>query len=531
MKKLITLLVLSMCVVAAQAKTFLDKTNTDQLNYRVLDPGQISWNEEDDSAILYIGSPSEVKNLHVADPTAIRGYRSKDITDELTINASANMTSELSNTVKWVSSAQDVYHYEYIDLEHKQGGVKYNGTTWDNADPWVTGIYVHNSDDTYTPVSIPVGTWISGTNCDENVQYAYQRKYVLLTAEVISRSVPIEYLDYVYEESQPAGLTDMQPIQTERSVTYNGRRATVEVKVTHTSGYGKYVKLSGFSAKCLGIGDAPRANDLKVNKVLIYDSITDEKGRGSGNSRRKKKTGKNKASDPSDTASYDGAESSIAGAFDLYNLRSFLIHYYDGNRGQHWANYPATNNVKMTGKYLMWGSQANNTYSMGRSGDAFTFNFNGITWFKYQTAGTNSLAGTPYEGVQIAITDIHQETSGEDEGCWTLDIALDVPAGKQTIPLNMMEVHYATSLTEPILWTPIVCRWDPIDANGLEYHIVIPQVYAEPTMGFWRIFADANPLENKLFIKAEVQVIGSDGYKYKLTFPTGGGAVTAVLVD
>lgn len=512
MKKTLIASILSMCVVGAFGKTFLDKTNTSQLNYRVLDSGQVAWNEEDGSAVVYVGSPSEVKNLRVVDPTALRGFRRKIITDELTFNASAGTTKNTDGSFRYTYHPNTaVYEYEYIAVDPRQDGYVYNGTTWDNGPQWGEGIYVQGNNGTYVSAGLTVGQTFATK--DDPVTYYYKHKYVKVTIDIISKDTNIEAVDYTYSQYQ-GGFGDMDPMGATRTITYNGRRATIEIHIDY--GHDSvYVEVRDISAACTGIGDNIMVNDLKTNNIYIKDRLSYESnssGKGPG---AKKRTAEQEI---------------LANSFNLYELRYWAKHLYDGNRGHHWANYPATNNVNMKSHFVMWNS---GTTAIGGSAEGMQFISNSRTFMQFADVGTNDVVGTPYEGVQIAITDISQvhDDSDPDYGCWTIDVAIDVPAGKTAPSLNMLEVTYAQKLDKPIIWIPIFARWDATDEFGTSYHVVIPQVYAEPTSGFFRVSATVNPLGNKLKIKAELQVVGSDGLMYKLTWPSGGGAVTATLVD
>jgi hypothetical protein len=129
--------------------------------------------------------------------------------------------------------------------------------------------------------------------------------------------------------------------------------------------------------------------------------------------------------------------------------------------------------------------------------------------------------------VQVAFTDIETHTETV-----TLKILIDVPAGKTRPAMDTFILQWKDDLLYPI-WTPINGVWTQLDTDGLEWQIEVPGVYAcaMNKMGFYRIYVNSNPLGNKLKITAEIQVIGSDGYMYKLSWPAGGGAVTATLVD
>lgn len=514
-------MVLSMMTVLASAKTFLDKTNLDQLNFRVLDAGQVTWNEEDGSAVIYVGSPTEVKNIRVADPTALRGFRYKTINDELTVNASAAFTQPSAGVFRWVSSNSDTYKYEYNDIPKTGSDVKVSAY---DSSHWIIGYATKNNDGTYTDVSLPVDTLIGGSNLTSNVQYAYKHKYVELSVEVISKDTNIQELDYVYDQSAAASLGDMDPIGTERQIIYDGRHATINIKVKYTSGNGKYVQLSNFSAACIGIGDVQQANDLKQNKIYIFDRITDENGRGTRKIRRR-----NAEADVID----DGEEDPTAGAFDLYELRYWAKHLYDGNRGQDWSKYAASNHVYMGKMYgLYWSTVSAGEAFMGISGNSMLFSSGGESWFEYTPDLSNTLEGTEYEGVQIAFTSISQPNGTGKDNPWVLEIIIDVPAGSTIPPKALMDVMYTPGLERPCLWYPIVCEWESLDNGaGKEWRITVPQTYSVPNKGFWKIKFRPFDTKSMLKIKCAIQAMGADGRMYKLEWPEGGGAVTATLVE
>lgn len=528
MKKGLILTVLSMLAVVASAKTYIDKTNLDQLSFRVLDSGQVAWNEEDGSAVIYMGSPTEVKNIRVTDPTALRGYRMKTITDELTLAASANMNAVVGG-FRWVANSSAdaaIYQYEYVDLAKTGHDRKYDAAKGTAGEPshWESGLYIKNNDGTYTATTVADGTIVGGSNSVQNIQYAYRHKYLMLQVDVISKDSSIEELDFLFSQSAGGGLGDMDPIGTSRRISYDGRRATVTVKVNYVSGNGKFVELTGFTAKCLGIGDVVQANDLLVNKIFFYDKLTDENGRSTGHKIRIK-----------GVEDDEDEEDPTAGAFDLYNLRYWAKHLYDGNRGQDWANYAATNHINMKTKSIYWGASHNSegdyiyNAMMGVSGNSFFFNVGNDQWLVYTPAGASDIP-VQYQGIEIAITAIHQDTSSEaNPGCWTIDVDINVPSGKTAPGLDQLEVLYSAGMERPCLWYPIVCTWESTGANS--YHVVIPIAYAEPSKGFWKVRFNHSPTSSKLKIKAGLQVIGTDGRMYDLAWPEGGGAVTATLAE
>ena len=508
----------AMMSVLASAKTFIDKTNLDQLNYRVLDSGQFAWTEEDGSAVLYVGSPTEVKNIRVTDPTALRGYRYKPINDELSYNASdAFVSTVTSNTTSFTFTYNSAQHdslrqVRYRDTKRTSDGFPVVGGKVDITDYWVEGIY-RKDNDVYTKVTPPDGTIIGGTNqTDQASDYAIGYYVIPLSVDVIAHDTTIEELDFVYSQTE-GSLGDFTPIVTDRRIIYNGRHATVEVDVRYCSGNGKFCKLGQFTASCKGIGDVEFVNDLSVNKILIYDKELAETG---GNKRYwNKSTGE----------TYHEA---LRG-FDLYDLRHWAKHLYDGNRGTDWSKYPAYSHVNMSNRWFRF----EGNYSHGSDGTGYTFAHDGNEFLSY-TQGESNGTGQ-YAGVQVAFTAINnagRTNNGYLSEPLSLDIIIDVPAGKQCPPMDLFRVQWKDDLLDA-LWQPINCVWTQTDADGLEWHIEVPEAYSGPLnrAGFYRIYVNSEPYSNKVKITAEVQVVGSDGYMYKLTWPSGGGAVTATLVD
>lgn len=506
----------AMMSVLASAKTFIDKTNLDQLNYRVLDSGQFAWTEEDGSAVLYVGSPTEVKNIRVTDPTALRGYRYKFIDDELSFNADdafvSTVTSNSTTFTFTYSSAQheSLKQIKYRDIE-QTGGHGYAVTNNNiKINDWYGGLYVKNGD-TYTVASgLPDGTIVGGTNQTyKSVQYAYGYKCITLTVDVIAHDTAIEELDFLYQESVSSGIGDMDPIHTSRRIIYDGRHARIEVDLTYTSGDGKFIKMSDFTAKCRGIGDVEMVNDLTQNKIFIFDKLAEEEGINR----------RDFLKDKTDTLR------KTLNGFDLSNLRYWAKHLYDGNRGEHWSKYPAYEHVNMSNRWFRFVGN----YAHGPSGNGYTFAKDGNEFLSYEQ-GTSS-GGGQYDGVQIAFTAINNAHRPNGEPL-SLDIIIDVPEGKTRPPMDLFRVQWKDDLTDS-LWLPINGVWTQTDADGLEWHIEIPEAYSAPInkAGFYRIYLNAEPYTNKVKITAELQVVGSDGYMYKLSWPSGGGAVTATLVD
>ncbi len=53
------------------------------------------------------------------------------------------------------------------------------------------------------------------------------------------------------------------------------------------------------------------------------------------------------------------------GRYDLYDLRKYLLHYYDGNRGEDWSKYKAVKPVRMDGQAVRFTDDNRFTMSVG----------------------------------------------------------------------------------------------------------------------------------------------------------------------
>lgn len=510
MKTMLKLLLAVGCVVGwhelASAATFLDKTSLPQLGYRTLEPGQVTWNEEDGSAVLYVGSPTETKNLRVVDPASLRGYRYKHITDELTYNCGDNMTDMGNGKFKWVRSNPGTrkFIYELVDSDLKMPAN--DGSAWtDDAHPGQGG-FPYNSDNRICTINAATGEYeeiwpstgevLSPTNMAGIVYYKKIGCYEA-NIQIISKDSSIQELDYVYSQAT-GGTNDMNPIETTREIVYDGRTATLTVRILSASSNDKWFLVDSFDAKCIGIGDI----DGYVNDVTDEFTI--------------------KIKDQH-------------GTYNLNNLRHELYHKYDGNRGFDWSKYSAYQNIKLLDHSLTWGyTWTNFTDStetkfsqfgigiIGEKKDQMTISANGTTMMRFVTADSPE---NPYSGAQIQITDWKEN---QDTGCWemTFDCSISIPA-------RYLFIKYRRTLEGfDNIWEEITAvLTDMSGGAGTTYKAVIPQVYGMPDKGFFRVGCSASQYYNRVKVKATLSVLGSDGYMYKLTFPEGGGAVTAVRDD
>ena len=508
--KLLTMVVVMGVAACMHAATFLDKTSIAQLNYRTLEPGQVTWNEEDGSAVLYVGSPSETKNIRVVDPAALRGYRYKHITDELTYNCGTNMTDLGNGKFKWVRTNPGDRTFTYKPIDRDMKMPNNNGSAWtttDDGHPVVDGSkFPYHSDNRvctynpqtgeYTDVWPASGTYIGPTNTSGQVYYKKMGCYEC-NIQIISKDSSIQDLDYKYTESA-GGLSDFYPIVTKREIVYDGRTATLTVRVLHTSSNDKWFQVEEFDARCIGVGDV----DGYVNDV------TDE---------------------------YTVMIRDMHGTYSLNKLRDELYHKYDGNRGFDWSKYSAYQNAKMRDYSVTWNYTWTN---LNDSTEMETSHFGiGLTGTKknqmaFSAGSFNFMRFVPgdsstdiYAGAQIQITAWEKNGS---TGCWEMTFDCS-----QAIETRYLTIQYRRSLENyDHIWEEITAQLTDLSGgNKTQYKAVIPEVYALPSSGFFRVSCSSSAINNRVKFKSTVSILGTDGYMYKLTFPVGGGAVTAVLDD
>ena len=522
MKKLLTLLAVVGCAGILTGANYIDKINIENLNYRALNAGQVAWNHEDGAGVLYIGSPTEAKTLRFIDPTALRGYRYKDVTSELTVNSSENVVNTEAGVWKWTYDASAPYEIEYASTD------KHTVDLAKDPGSWIVGYATKNADGTFTDTTPEDGSTIITTNSNIYLK----KKYISAKVHVISKDSLIQELDFLYTQREAAALDGGDYVRTTRTITYDERIATIDFKITFARA-GAYFQVQDFKAKCLGVGDVVHVNDLAVNKIFIYDSLTDKNGRTSAGGRK-----------------FLG--NAPKPGFDLYKLREWAENRWNGNRGEHWSKYAATNNVNMKTYFMQWTcpgitNGANpRVYSHGVVDTSVIWNYNGNAFMEYRPApyDPDELAGTVYEDLEIRFTAINNPKKASEidgayfEDNWTLEFITS-----KEIPDGIVEVQWYANekgFAQPHLWTTIPLA---VGENSLyriatsgttvTYRAVLPTAYTDNAFncGFFRIKVDPFPQKNKVIIRAGVRVIGADGNMYDLEWPDGGGAVTAKLAE
>jgi len=197
------------------------------------------------------------------------------------------------------------------------------------------------------------------------------------------------------------------------------------------------------------------------------------------------------------------------GNIELGNLRSWAKNLYNGDRGHDWANYPATNHVRLAGKRIDFGSNARyymrtdsrtNLVVSAGGYDAITVAFHGIN--------------TDVESFRIT-----SATSPNSSGVVTLTYTIDV----DDFDPSLIGVMRRDDLTDDV------------------WHVMEPGTYTVSgdtvtipgqtgPSGFYRLMYDGSIASNVLEVRLRGNVIvedalilkGTDSNYYKITVGAGG---------
>jgi hypothetical protein len=455
-------------------------TSTDQLTYRVLDGGQVAWMEDDGSAVMYVGSVNESKNLKVTDPAALRGCRVFRIDAELSKSCSKNMSIETGGAFKFKPDA---------DILNNPDGYEYHIITDDEVAVSGVDYYIKDSEGNYSKSSVSEGQSLPANT------YYLKKPYWICRVMIVSKDSNIIELDYQYLERASTD-TDFNLCRTSRTITYDGRYAYLDIKVSYGSPDGQgntrdYFSVSNFSANTIGIGDKyGYINNLSKTKFYIHDSLCSTN------------------------------EYSSAYGFDLYRLREWAMHLYDGNRGEHWYTYDAKSDVNMLKNRLLFSSVSTaetNKYAIGISGRNLDFNYNGIPFMSYR----KSESGQNLDSNRIQITKFEILDSNECVIEFMSTFKVDNP--------SLIKIMHKIELDKGDYYS-IPYALEEMDDTGMYFKATIPSSYYEQyNTGFFRIYYESDQYLDTLKIAATISVLGEDGKYYKLKIPAGGGAVTAEL--
>ena len=118
---------------------------------------------------------------------------------------------------------------------------------------------------------------------------------------------------------------------------------------------------------------------------------------------------------------------------DLHKWPKWLLHYWDGNRGEHWANWPAVNTVMMGREAFLW-----DNYDLGERDGKLELNARGVPLVHFIPGAANLATN----GWSLAFTSITTDPAAHTV---SLTWRLTAPAGK-TIDTNLFTVVHSPML-------------------------------------------------------------------------------------
>lgn len=222
---------------------------------------------------------------------------------------------------------------------------------------------------------------------------------------------------------------------------------------------------------------------------------------------------------------YNGERRTI----DLHKWPKFLLHFWDYNRGEHWANWPATNTVAMGENALMWAN-----YDIGERAGNLEINRNGVPYLHFIPAAANLQTN----GWSLAFTAISPDSA---ERTVTLQWRITAPAGVTVVPANFT-LRYARCFPPKSQSARNLNRYEPFRSipaeisaaqstgGGLQFAATVAM--ADGECGFYRISYTPDPAANRAKFTAAVEtpaLILTDtatGKRYRVTVANGQLALT-----
>lgn len=491
-KKIISIFAIALCfsTYAIESAVYGPLSSVDQLTFKTLDRGQFAYYEQDDAAELFVGARDEEKLLRVCDPAALSGYRIREFDSDLTIDPGDKLVVEDKGVYKFTIAtwANNPDGYEYEQCKTNQTALA--GRTYCTYDGT-----------TYTVVSLPEGTQL-------NENYYWRFPYWDIVIKVYSKDHYIYKLHWD-EVVRQGVFGDFYEIKESKSVEYNDRVATITLHLTSEKPTNSdWFRLSNFNASTLALGDRVRYTDLEKTKIFFKDREWYDSGSEAKRSKRL------------DHLNYYSEFDDPEG-FDLSEVRYWAKHLYDGNRGENWSVYPAYHDVIFNTFYglemgsVKYSNNSTNRWKMISVDGNLQFTTRGIPIVRLEMLGSSSS-----EEDKCAFTGIHKDPGTDN---WILEFSFQEEVEPGTVNILWRpKLEYGD-------WMPIGCTLTYNNAKT-DYTATVPAVYSETfNSGFWKIYVPGNPSERRLRVNATISVMADDGKYYKLTFPSGGGAVTATL--
>ena len=215
---------------------------------------------------------------------------------------------------------------------------------------------------------------------------------------------------------------------------------------------------------------------------------------------------------------------------DLHKWPKWLLHYWDGNRGEHWANWPATNTVMMGREAFLW-----DNYDLGERDGKLELNARGVPLVHFIPGAANLATN----GWSLAFTSITTDPAAHTV---SLTWRLTAPAGK-TIDTNLFTVVHSPMLpfrsqsarnvnhSYPFRAVPAQIKSVQRSGNTATVTAVV-SVPAAAKEGFFRVRYIPDPAANRAKFTAAVEtpaLILTDtatGKRYRVTVANGQLALT-----
>lgn len=219
----------------------------------------------------------------------------------------------------------------------------------------------------------------------------------------------------------------------------------------------------------------------------------------------------------------------VYGQYDLADLRYWTTHLYDGNRGEHWANYDAVNDIMMNDKRLVFST--NSSASIGYNNENLAISMMGIPAMQiWKNAATNNYTG------DLRITAVEKKAD-------MYQITFYQTAKNNGIPefdASQLLVQYADSLDgnsdKTINWRYL--------SNGTDFTVTdygdgtgIVNVFynIENDKGFYKLVYNGIMTETMkvdfnapVHIKKGLYLTGDDGIVYRISVSNGVISATPV---
>lgn len=212
-------------------------------------------------------------------------------------------------------------------------------------------------------------------------------------------------------------------------------------------------------------------------------------------------------------------------AVDLHKLPHFLLHYWDYNRGEHWANYPATNDVMMGKHPIRW-----STYEFGEFDGNFEFNWHGLPYLQFLPGESNNVS----DGWTLDFTDIRTDDAA---GLVHLEWRITAPPG-ETIHTNQFTVCHAPHLplnneksrrineTSPFRAIPSDIVSVTGSGQSLVMRVSVEKIEGDES-GFYRVYyiPDPDAQRAKFHVAVETPALilpdSVTGRRYRVTIANG----------